>query len=242
MPSPPIQVFLTTIASQPELRKRQEYILRILQTKKISFTSYDLACDEEAKRLWKRKAPLSADLNLEFVRKSHYIVDKQQLPGILVGGRYPGVCISLTTESAAEEAVEYGELDTFLRLNETWNTAADEDKPAPVVKPVGVPGAVPVSQMTPEHHKPKIFPKDLSTPLKPVNKHGDFDIGSELQGFGLQGVRVTDEELKKLVEDLGLGGDDATDMVKSLAGDTSSLKASGPSGTTSNAAGQKEDA
>ena len=75
MPSPPIQVFLTTIASQPILRKRQgqsiavveghmpciiftEYILRILQTKKIPFTSYDLASDEDAKRLWKRKAPL----------------------------------------------------------------------------------------------------------------------------------------------------------------------------------------
>ena len=35
-----------------------EYLLRILQVKKIPFTSYDLASDEEAKRLWKRKAPL----------------------------------------------------------------------------------------------------------------------------------------------------------------------------------------
>lgn len=81
MPSPPIQVFLTTIASQPLLRKRQgqspdlslglgfdresciivtEYILRILQTKKIPFTSYDLASDEDAKRLWKRKVPLGS--------------------------------------------------------------------------------------------------------------------------------------------------------------------------------------
>lgn len=77
MPSPPIQVFLTTIASQPALRQRQgqrsvsvtsphsiyttettEYLLRTLQVKKITFTSYDLASDEDAKRLWKRKAPL----------------------------------------------------------------------------------------------------------------------------------------------------------------------------------------
>jgi hypothetical protein len=76
MVSPPIQVFLTTIASQPALRQRQgvfinelpttstlitssvEYILRILQAKKIGFNSYDLASDEEAKRLWRRKAPL----------------------------------------------------------------------------------------------------------------------------------------------------------------------------------------
>lgn len=36
----------------------QEYLLRILQVKNIPFTSYDLASDESAKRLWKRKAPL----------------------------------------------------------------------------------------------------------------------------------------------------------------------------------------
>jgi SH3 domain-binding glutamic acid-rich protein len=59
MGPPPIQVFLTTIASQPALRQRQEYLLRILQAKKIPFTSYDLASDEDAKRLWRRKAPAS---------------------------------------------------------------------------------------------------------------------------------------------------------------------------------------
>ncbi|KIK30387.1 hypothetical protein PISMIDRAFT_26817 [Pisolithus microcarpus 441] len=233
MPSPPIQVFLTTIASQPELRKRQEYILRILQTKKISFTSYDLASDEEAKRLWKRKAPL----------------DKQQLPGILVGGRYPGdfdalyaiIFLAPTVRAAdplsvSEEAVEYAELDTFLRLKETWNTAVDEDRPAPAAKPVGVPGAVPVSQMTPEHHKPKFFPKDPNSPIRAVNKGNDFDIGSEMQGFGLQGVRVTDDELKKLVEELGLDGDDADNIVKSLGGEGSSPKPAtgGSTGDTQN--------
>ncbi|KAH7928496.1 hypothetical protein BV22DRAFT_1102964 [Leucogyrophana mollusca] len=213
MPSPPIQVFLTTIASQPVLRKRQEYILRILQTKKITYTSYDLASDEDAKRLWKRKAPL----------------DKQQLPGILVGGRYPGA----NFQAFAEEAVEYDELDTFLRLNDSWNAAVDEDRPAPAVKPVGVPGAVPVSQMTPEHHKPKFFPPSADSPLKgkgkdiPVNKReGDFDVSTELEGFGLQGVRVTDDDLRKLVEDLGLDGDDAADMVKSLGGNAGLTKAS----------------
>ncbi|KAF9229130.1 SH3BGR-domain-containing protein [Gyrodon lividus] len=208
MPSPPIQVFLTTIASQPVLRKRQEYILRILQTKKIPFMSYDLASDEDAKRLWKRKVPL----------------DKQQLPGILVGGRYPG------DFDAFEEAVEYDELDIFLRLKETWNAEVDEDRPAPVIKPVGVPGAVPVSQMTPEHHKPKFFPRDPDTPLKAVNKReGDFDVSTELDGFGLQGVRVTDDDLWQLVEDLGLDGDEAADMVKSLGGGVGTSNTEKPS-------------
>ncbi|KAG1757729.1 SH3-binding, glutamic acid-rich protein-domain-containing protein [Suillus lakei] len=197
MPSPPIQVFLTTIASQVVVRKRQEYILRILQTKKIPYTSYDLASDDDAKRLWRRKAP----------------PDKQQLPGILVGGRFIG------DFDAFEDAVETEELATFLRLNESWNIAVDEDRPAPEVKPVGVPGAVPIAQMTPEHHKPRFFPRNPDTPLKPVNKReGDFDVSTELEGYGLQGVRVTDDDLRLLVEELGLEGDDAEDMVKSLGG------------------------
>ena len=86
-----------------------------------------------------------------------------------------------------------------------------------------------MSQMTPEHHRPKIFPQDPDTPLKPVNKRNDFDISTELEGFGLQGVRVTDEDLRQLVQDLGLDGDEAADMVRSLGGegdtsDTSNLR------------------
>jgi SH3 domain-binding glutamic acid-rich protein len=73
--------------------------------------------------------------------------------------------------------------------------------------------------MTPEHHKPRIFPRDPDTPLKPVNKQNDFDVSTELEGYGLQGVRVTDEDLRLLVEELGLEGDDAEDMVRSLGGD-----------------------
>ena len=32
--------------------------MRVLQVKKIPFTSYDIASDEDAKKLWRRKAPL----------------------------------------------------------------------------------------------------------------------------------------------------------------------------------------
>ena len=39
-----------------------EYILRILQVKKIPFTSYDLASDDDAKKLWRRKAPKGASI------------------------------------------------------------------------------------------------------------------------------------------------------------------------------------
>jgi len=201
--SPPIQIFLTTIASQPALRQRQEYLLRTLQVKKIPFTSYDLASDEQAKRLWRRKAP----------------PDKQQLPGILIGNRFPG------TFTDFENAVEFGELDTFLRLNEKYDASFEEDRPAPVVQPVGVPGAAEPLQMTPDHIRTKILATTPSPLGKgksagiPVNKRvGELDVGSELVGFGLQGVKVTHDELADLVAELGLDGDEAGDLVKGLSG------------------------
>ncbi|KAJ7706328.1 hypothetical protein B0H17DRAFT_1036744 [Mycena rosella] len=200
MPSPPIEVFLTTIASQPALRQRQEYILRILQVKKIPFTSYDLASDEKAKRLWKRKAPL----------------DKQQLPGLLVGGKFPGPF------SEFEDAVECDDLDVFLRLKESWDADIDADNPPLPAAPIGVPGAMMPLQMTPEHMRTKILAQQ-SSPLKgkgsiPVNKRPDaFDVSTELSGFGLQGVMVSEDELSKLVAELGLDGDEASDLVKGLS-------------------------
>ncbi|KAK0456651.1 hypothetical protein EV421DRAFT_2029122 [Armillaria borealis] len=214
--SPPIQLFLTTIASQPALRQRQEYLLRILQVKKIPFTSYDLASDETAKRLWKRKAPLGIADTLRTLPGAYSLTDKQQLPGILVGGRFPGVFAEF------EDAVEYDELDTFLRLKEPWNPDVDEDEPAPPVRPIGVPGAMMPLQMTPERLKSKILAKPVSSPLArpqiPVNKReGEFDISTELSGYGLQGVRVTEDELRDLVAELGLDGDDAGDLVKGLS-------------------------
>ncbi|TFK77241.1 hypothetical protein BDN72DRAFT_754998 [Pluteus cervinus] len=198
MPSPPVAVFLTTIASQPALRQRQEYLLRILQVKKVPFTSYDLASDELAKKLWRRKAP----------------VDKQQLPGILVGNKFPG------TFTDFEEAVECNTLSTFLRLDEDWEE--DENaRPNPPQQTLGVPGVVLPLQMTPERIRTKILAgtsrEKGKIPSVPVNKRSDEkDVGEELTGFGLQGVKVTDDELIALVAELGLEGDEAGDLVKGL--------------------------
>ena len=56
----------------------------------------------------------------------------------------------------------------------------------------------------------------------PVNKRaGQFDVGTELVGYGLQGVHTTKKELEDLVKELGLEGDDAGDLVKGLAGESS---------------------
>jgi SH3 domain-binding glutamic acid-rich protein len=117
----------------------------------------------------------------------------------------------------SEEAVEYDELSTFLRLNETWDEEIDGRRPAPPVQPVGVPGASSPSQMT--NHKPSFAASP--SPLRSKNKGQsaqEFDVGTELVGFGLQGVKVTDDELLELVEELGLNDADAGEFVKGLGG------------------------
>ncbi|TCD62779.1 hypothetical protein EIP91_006423 [Steccherinum ochraceum] len=192
MAPPPIHLFMTTIASQPALRQRQETLLRVLQVKKIPFVSYDLASDEEAKGLWRRTAPK----------------DKQQLPGILVGGDFVG------TYAEFEDAVEYGELDIFLRLKENF-TPSEYDRPAPEAKPVGVPGAYSPNEMNPKH-RPSLSPSPSASPLK--GKGNGSKTTNELAEYGIHDVELTEDDLTALVEELGLGEADASDLVKGLSG------------------------
>jgi len=164
--------------------------MRVLQVKRIQFTSYDVASDEDAKKLWRRKAPLS----------------KQQLPGLLIGGVYPG------GYEEFEEAVECGELDTFLRRSEEWDEELFGPSKKLEVKPVGVPGAYSPLQMNPSH-KPTISP--LPTPTKPKDgsRGREIDVGQELSGCGLDGVTVSEQDLMDLVSEL-IGEEGAGDLVK----------------------------
>lgn len=117
------------------------------------------------------------------------------------------------TQEYSEEAVEYDELDRFLRLKESWDPELD-DSPAPPVQPVGVPGASSPSQMT--NHRPSFAP--TPSPLKDKAKQGtEVDVGAVLGDNSLQGVEVTDDELADLVKELGLEGDEAGDLVKGLS-------------------------
>jgi SH3 domain-binding glutamic acid-rich protein len=138
--------------------------------------------------------------------------------------------------TTSEEAVEYGELVTFLRLNETWDESIEETRPTLPAKPIGVPGASSPSQMAKPAHRALFDASPGASPLQrgvalasasPANKESlrkrnetEFDVGDELSGYGLQGVKVTDDELLALVEELGLGGDEAGDLVKGLSDST----------------------
>lgn len=155
----------------------------------------------------------------------------------------------------SEEAVEYGELETFLRLNETWDETIEETRPTLPAKPIGVPGASSPSQMAKPAHRAlfNASPGGASSPLRgaapsssssssaaavavsassPENKEylrkrneAEFDVGEELVGYGLQGVKVTDDDLLALVEELGLGGEEAGELVKGLSEATDKDKA-----------------
>ena len=139
--------------------------------------------------------------------------------------RFQTYTTAIIHSTSSEDAVEYDELDIFLRLKETWNTDIDEHI-APPAAPIGVPGAAMPLEMTPERlrDKPKFQP--TASPLSdkkpiPVNKReGELDLGEELSGFGLQGLKATEDELRDLIADLGLDGDDAGDLLKGLSGDS----------------------
>jgi hypothetical protein len=134
-------------------------------------------------------------------------------------------------QSYSEEAVEYDELETFLRLNETWNESIAETRPTLPAKPIGVPGASSPSQMAKPAHKALFNASPASSLLRGAaaspganNKEflrrrneSEFDVGDELTGYGLQGVKATDDELTALVKELGLRGEEAGDLVKGLS-------------------------
>ena len=145
--------------------------------------------------------------------------------------------------------MEYGELETFLRLKDTWDETIEETRPTLPAKPIGVPGASSPSQMAKPAHRALFNASPGGGPSSPLRGPGatssssasaaaaspspaetkkslrnrneaEFDVGDELTGYGLQGVKVTDDDLLALVEELGLGGEEAGDLVKGLSDPT----------------------
>jgi len=146
--------------------------------------------------------------------------------------------------------VEYGELETFLRLKDTWDETIEETRPTLPAKPIGVPGASSPSQMAKPAHRalfnaspggggpssplrgatsassstsPSAAPSPSPAKTKESlrkRREAEFDVSEELTGYGLQGLKVTDDDLLALVEELGLGGEEAGDLVKGLSDPT----------------------
>lgn len=162
-----------------------------------------------------------------------------------MGGEFPGVSIHATCHSyssinyalglqcvvrvhcvgaislvlnyviVSEEAVEFNELDQFLRRKEDYKPFED-DPPLLRAQPIGVPGAYSPLQMYPKH-APSRSPSPSPLKLKEKEKN-EINSGDTLAEFGLANVSVSEDELRALIEELGLGGDEASDLVKGLAG------------------------
>ncbi len=115
-------------------------------------------------------------------------------------------------------------------------------------KPIGVPGASSPSQMANPAHRALFNASPGGNPSSPLRggtgaapspsssasspgpvetkaslrkrRDAEYDVSEELTGYGLQGVKVTDDDLLALVEELGLGGEEAGDLVKGLSDPT----------------------
>ncbi|GAA5982459.1 hypothetical protein JCM11641_006122 [Rhodosporidiobolus odoratus] len=107
---PSIDVFVTSILSNPALRGRHERVRRALTAARVPYAEHDVAGDEEAKRLWKRKNG-----------------GKNELPFVLSDGEPVGNIEDL------DEAVEFGELRQFLRLDAPAQPASSSAPAAPVL-------------------------------------------------------------------------------------------------------------
>jgi len=143
--------------------------------------------------------------------------------------------------------VEYGELETFLRLKETWDESIEATRPMLPAQPIGVPGASSPSQMAKPAHRALFDASPASkktTPLRgtagttdpgaqkeeSLRKRNESGAGDELLGNDLQDAKVTEDDLAALVEELGLGGEEAGALVKGLS--SSSSDGTGKEGET----------
>lgn len=120
--------------------------------------------------------------------------------------------------------MEFGELDIFLRRKENWvEEFANPAVHLPAV-PIGVPGVYLPSEMMGKR------PSTSSTvsPQAKKKSEEETDAGDELSSFGLQDVKVSEQELLDLVKELGLKGDDANTLTKSLTPAEASSKFDNP--------------
>lgn len=77
--------------------------------------------------------------------------------------------------------------------------------------------------MHPKYNPPP-SPNPAPSPLKgkgKTDKSNMLNAGEHLSEFGLHDVEVSADDLRALVEELGLGGDEANDLIKGLGSDSS---------------------
>ncbi|GAA6011854.1 hypothetical protein JCM10207_004267 [Rhodosporidiobolus poonsookiae] len=151
---PTIDVFVTSILSNPAIRGRHERVRRALMSARVTYAEHDVAGDEAAKSLWKRKNG-----------------GKNELPFLLVDGEPVGSIEDL------DEAVEFGELRQFLRLDAP---ASAPEASAPTSAPAAAPAPTADSASPPS-----------SRPIPTLDDFADLDL--------------TEQELAALAREIAAG-------------------------------------
>lgn len=103
---PAVELFTTSILSNHKVRHRHERYVAVFTAKKVDYIYHDLASDEDAKKRFRRKA-----------------LDPQ-IPNILVHNEWRG------TFEEFEEAIEFGELELFLKVDLRASAAPESVVPA----------------------------------------------------------------------------------------------------------------
>ncbi|GAA5889498.1 hypothetical protein JCM6882_007051 [Rhodosporidiobolus microsporus] len=160
---PVIDVFVTSILSNPAIRGRHERVKRALTSARVSYAEHDVAGDEAAKSMWKRKNG-----------------GKNELPFILVDGEPVGSIEDM------DEAVEFGELRQFLRL--------DSSAPPP---PATAPAAAQPPSAPSSNAAPPAAAAAASTSPDPSRAAPTLDDFADLD--------LTDAELAELARELAHG-------------------------------------
>ncbi|GAA5920651.1 hypothetical protein JCM1841_006980 [Sporobolomyces salmonicolor] len=167
---PTIDVFVTTILSNPQLRGRHERVRRALTSARVPYAEHDVAGDEAAKSMWKRKNG-----------------GKNELPFILIDGEPVGSIEDL------DEAVEFGELRQFLRL----------DTPSlPPSSPSSIFVASPTPAAAASSHSP--LPPSASSSSSPAST-ADSHPKSQATLDDFADLDLTESELEELAREISRG-------------------------------------
>ncbi|WFD31033.1 hypothetical protein MSPP1_002062 [Malassezia sp. CBS 17886] len=162
-----VELFTTSILGNPRTRARHDRYITVLTAAKVPFVYHDLASDEEAKKRWRRKAR-------DFL-----------LPGLLVHNEWRG------TYDEFDEAVEYGELHDFLRLDPTRSTALPAPAPAAVAD---APAQRSDTRLPPA-------PTLQATPAAPGHGARE-DRDDVLESLLPQGAKISDADVDALFKEL----------------------------------------
>ncbi|KDN40259.1 hypothetical protein K437DRAFT_258726 [Tilletiaria anomala UBC 951] len=188
-----VELFSTSILSNHKVRSRHERFVSVLTTKKIPYVYHDLASDPEAKSRWRRKA----------------VVDPS-IPGLLVHNEWRG------TFPEFEEAVEFGELDLFLRIDhERLQKEAAASLSASTAPPsaeseacaatnaigIGLPSTGRNGDQTCKTRNFSCAAIPPPPPFAPVGsgKRAEFSADEFLDTLGIQGLTLSDADVDSLL-------------------------------------------